>query len=646
MKKNYFFDSINELYNIIKKYAADDLEIYNLFATLIESENNLLNNAQSSFFVFCKKNKLSTIEKLTLFLSACFEIEPRIIHILAENFFHINKNYLSLRLIENIITKKASLPFNSILFQEKFIYLDKKSGLPYIDTSLRIAESVFYFLLDTDFTNPKLESLFRPLIFSTDFSYIESLQKNIELIKENFQQNEKTLLLIGKDESLQEMLIAQLQSDLNRKIVFINIEHLPKNNYELEQCMRFLRTEALIKDLIYCFSFHSTEKDSIDSKYFISLFIGFSYKFLQGSYIIISNLDLIDSVYSLSKLSIDNPSLEEWKLIWKYFLAESYELVVSDLNAIIEHFELTLTQVKAIAKAYRTSLNKGNNTSNQPLWNLCREHTRINTSNLLVPMKTKAQWEQLILPLHQQELLEQLIAQVENRSLVYREWGLAKKETRGLGITALFSGSSGTGKTMAAEAIADKLDLDLYRIDLSQVVSKYIGETQKNLEEVFKLAEKNCAILLFDEADSLFAKRSDTKDSRDRYSNMEISYLLSRMENYRGVSLLTTNLKTNIDNAFLRRFRFVIEFYYPNKTQRKLLWDKLLTSHIPFEKIDTEKLSKIDINGASIRNVLLTGSFFAAETISKKLTMLHLKKAIEQEFIKLERPLTETIQDL
>ncbi|MCZ6913704.1 MAG: ATP-binding protein, partial [Rickettsia endosymbiont of Ixodes persulcatus] len=409
---------------------------------------------------------------------------------------------------------------------------------------------------------------------------------------------------------------------------------------------RFLRTEALIKDLIYCFSFHSTEKDSIDSKYFISLFIGFSYKFLQGSYIIISNLDLIDSVYSLSKLSIDNPSLEEWKLIWKYFLAESYELVVSDLNAIIEHFELTLTQVKAIAKAYRTSLNKGNNTSNQPLWNLCREHTRINTSNLLVPMKTKAQWEQLILPLHQQELLEQLIAQVENRSLVYREWGLAKKETRGLGITALFSGSSGTGKTMAAEAIADKLDLDLYRIDLSQVVSKYIGETQKNLEEVFKLAEKNCAILLFDEADSLFAKRSDTKDSRDRYSNMEISYLLSRMENYRGVSLLTTNLKTNIDNAFLRRFRFVIEFYYPNKTQRKLLWDKLLTSHIPFEKIDTEKLSKIDINGASIRNVLLTGSFFAAETISKKLTMLHLKKAIEQEFIKLERPLTETIQDL
>ncbi len=645
MKKNYFFYSVKELYNSIKKSIDNDLEIYNLFTILLETETSLLNNIQSSFFVFCKKNNLSTKEKLTLFLSACFEIEPRIIHSLSEIFFHTNKNYLSLRLIENLVAEKESIPLNSILFQEKFIYLDKKSGLPYIDTPLRIAESVFYFLLDTDFTNPKLESLARPLNFSAGLFHIEIYLKNIEFIKENFQKNKKMILLIGKDESLQEMLISQLQSNFNRKIFFINVEYLPKNNYELEQCMRFLRTEALIKDLIYCFSFHSTEKHSIDNKQFISLFIEFFYKFLQGFYLVISDLDFIDSVYSLSKLSIDNPSLEEWKSIWKYFLAESYELVAFDLNAIIEHFDLTLAQVKAIAEAYRTNLKKENNTNNQ-LWNLCREHTRINTSNLLVPMKTKAQWEQLILPDHQKELLEQLIAQVENRSLVYREWGLANKETRGLGITALFSGSSGTGKTMAAEAIADKLALDLYRIDLSQVVSKYIGETQKNLEEVFKLAERNCAILLFDEADSLFAKRSDTKDSRDRYSNMEISYLLSRMESYRGVSLLTTNLKTNIDNAFLRRFRFVIEFYYPNQIQRKILWDKLLTPHIPFEKIDTEKLAKIDINGASIRNVLLTGSFFAAETASKKLTMLHLKKAIEQEFIKLERPSTEAIHDL
>ncbi|MES2141903.1 MAG: AAA family ATPase [Pseudomonadota bacterium] len=584
---------------------------------------------------------------MILFLAVCFEIEPRIIYFLVENFSCSNKNYLSLRLIENIVSNDQSISLNSILFRENFIYFDKKSGFSFIDASLRLSESVFYFLLDADFTHPKLELFTRPLKYSADLHPIKNFQKNIKLIKESLQQDEKTTLLIGKDESLQEMLISQLQTDLNQKFFFINVQHLPNTHLELDQCMRFLRTEALINDLIYCFSFHSFETTSSEEKTFTSIFLDFSYKFLQGFYLIMSDQDFIHSSHSFCKLAINNLSLEEWNAIWKHFLADNYELFTSELNVIIEHFELTIAQIKDIAETYPIILLKNKkNASKQPLWNLCREHTRINTSNLLVPMKIKAQWEQLILPDHQKELLEQLIAQVKNRALVYRTWGLAHKEARGLGITALFSGSSGTGKTMAAEAVAEKLDLDLYRIDLSQVVSKYIGETQKNLEEVFKLAEKNCAILLFDEADSLFAKRSETKDSRDRYSNMEISYLLSRMENYRGVSLLTTNLKTNIDNAFLRRFRFVIEFYYPSETQRKILWNTLLTTDIPSEKIAIEKLAKIDFNGASIRNVLLNGAFFAAETETKQLTMQHLKKAIEQEFIKLERPISEEIHTL
>ena len=157
---------------------------------------------------------------------------------------------------------------------------------------------------------------------------------------------------------------------------------------------------------------------------------------------------------------------------------------------------------------------------------------------------------------------------VRQRAKVYQEWGFARKCARGLGISALFAGGSGTGKTMAAEVLANELRLDLYRIDLSQVVSKYIGETEKNLRRVFEGAEEGGAILLFDEADALFGKRAEVKDSLDRYANIEVSYLLQRMEAYRGLAILTTNMKEALDPAFLRRIRFVVQFPFPDLTER------------------------------------------------------------------------------
>src|SRR4051812_7292842 len=157
-----------------------------------------------------------------------------------------------------------------------------------------------------------------------------------------------------------------------------------------------------------------------------------------------------------------------------------------------------------------------------------------------------------------------MAAHVRQRLRVYEEWGFARRSSRGLGISALFTGESGTGKTMASEVLANELQLDLYRIDLSQVVNKYIGETEKNLKRIFDAAEEGGAILLFDEADALFGKRSDVKDSHDRYSNIEVSYLLQRMEAYRGLAILTTNMKNALDKAFFRRIRFVVQFPFPD----------------------------------------------------------------------------------
>src|SRR5438876_2806262 len=181
--------------------------------------------------------------------------------------------------------------------------------------------------------------------------------------------------------------------------------------------------------------------------------------------------------------------------------------------------------------------------------------------------------------------LRQIAAHVRRRTTVNETWGFASKSSRGLGITALFSGASGTGKTMAAEVLANELRLDLYRIDLSQIVSKYIGETEKNLRRVFDAAEEGGSILLFDEADALFGKRSEVKDSHDRYANIEVSYLLQRMEAYRGLAILTTNMKNALDAAFQRRIRFVVQFPFPDAAQRAEIWQRIFPANTPTEGV-------------------------------------------------------------
>jgi SpoVK/Ycf46/Vps4 family AAA+-type ATPase len=219
---------------------------------------------------------------------------------------------------------------------------------------------------------------------------------------------------------------------------------------------------------------------------------------------------------------------------------------------------------------------------------------------------------------------------------------------RGFGINALFAGDSGCGKTMAAEVIANGLRLNLYRIDLSAVVNKYIGETEKNLRRVFDAAEDGGAVLLFDEADALFGKRSEVKDSHDRYANVEISYLLQRMEAYRGLAILTTNMKSALDTAFLRRLRFVVNFPFPGVADRLRLWNKIfLQDDIarslpvpPLDTLDYERLARLNLTGGHIHNVALNACFMAAD-LDTRITMPLVLEAARAEFIKLDRPINE-----
>jgi SpoVK/Ycf46/Vps4 family AAA+-type ATPase len=255
-------------------------------------------------------------------------------------------------------------------------------------------------------------------------------------------------------------------------------------------------------------------------------------------------------------------------------------------------------------------------------------------------IEPSAAWSDLVLPEAQLHTLRQLVAQSRHRLLVYETWGFAAKGRRGLGVSALFSGPSGTGKTLAAEVLAHELKLDLYRIDLSAVVSKYIGETEKNLKQVFDAAECGGVLLLFDEADALFGKRAEVKDSHDRYANIEVGYLLQRMESFRGLAILTTNLKSSLDKAFQRRLRFSVDFPFPDATQRQAIWSRAFPKATPTRDLEPARLAHLNMTGGNIRNIALNAAFLAAES-NESVTMSHLLEAAQLEATKAERPIAE-----
>ena len=320
--------------------------------------------------------------------------------------------------------------------------------------------------------------------------------------------------------------------------------------------------------------------------------------------------------------------------LWREALGERRSAAIkATLEPIAEQFQLPHGAVLRVAQRWQAA--KGDA---QQLWQAARDEARQGLDGLAQRIDARATWADLVLPDAALVSLRTMASQLRQRTRVYQNWGFADSTSRGLGISALFSGGSGTGKTLAAEVLAHELQLDLYRIDLAALVSKYIGETEKNLARVFAAAEASGAILLFDEADALFGKRSEVKDSHDRYANIEVSYLLQRLETYRGLAILTTNLKQAIDPAFQRRIRFIVQFPFPDETARAAIWERAFPPAAPLGSLDIGKLMRLSLSGGHIRNLALNAAFLAADEGSP-ISMTHLRSAAESEFAKLERPL-------
>ncbi|MFB2974968.1 ATP-binding protein [Microseira sp. BLCC-F43] len=353
----------------------------------------------------------------------------------------------------------------------------------------------------------------------------------------------------------------------------------------------------------------------------------------------------------LITFDVHPPTKQEQLEIWQNALGEIAPSLNGQVEVLVEQFNLNAPTIYAVCSEALGRIAGESKDDNSPLhlrtwaplpqlWDICRAQSRPRLDDLAQRISPAATWDDLVLPEAPRQTLREIAAHVRQRTKVYEQWGFASKGGRGLGISALFAGVSGTGKTMSAEVLAGELQLDLYRIDLSSVVSKYIGETEKNLRRVFDAAEGGATILLFDEADAIFGKRSDVKDSHDRYANMEVSYLLQRMESYQGLAILTTNLKDSLDTAFLRRIRFVVKYAFPDAKDRAEIWRRIFPKNTPTQGLDCNKLARLNVAGGNIRNIALNAAFMAADA-GEPVQMKHLLEAARNEYVKLERTLTD-----
>lgn len=344
-------------------------------------------------------------------------------------------------------------------------------------------------------------------------------------------------------------------------------------------------------------------------------------------------------------VSFPIPTFSQRLALWHHFLGQEDAKTLA-LTALAGQFTLTSGQIRdVVASARDGAAQRDGQLADRDLFAAARLHSSARLAALAGKITPRYTWEDIVLPDDQLAMLGEIVNTVRGQALVLGEWGVGQKLASNSGITILFAGPPGTGKTMAAEVMAAELGLDLYKIDLSTIVSKYIGETEKNLERIFQEAEHSSAILFFDEADALFGKRSEVRDSHDRYANIEISYLLQRMEAYDGVTILATNLRANLDEAFTRRLQFAVDFPFPEEEYRLRIWRTLFPPDVPrASNLDLELMAqRFKLAGGNIRNIIVNAAYLAAAD-GGEVAMRHLLHGTRRELQKMGRLIPDGLE--
>ena len=513
---------------------------------------------------------------------------------------------------------------------------------------LRIDERVLHYLAGVHHLDERLMGMVEPLRMLEYPDLVPSHLVLVERLAEVWQQAEvrsafPVVQLCGGETAGKREIAAAACAALGLDLNVISAGFIPVVPAELDALIRLCEREAALGKSALMVDCDDVDLNDATRRMVINQMM----ERTNGPLIVTTQEPLRMRHRPVITIDIGKPTSGEQRNIWESALGSVTPDLNSNVDALVSQYSMS---ARAIHNACDDALGRTASSDDvNPndlngldglLWDACRVQARPRLDNLAQRIEPAATWDDLVLPEMQRRTLLEIAVHVKERAKVYESWGFGAKSSGGLGISALFTGGSGTGKTMAAEVLANELRLDLYRIDLSQVVSKYIGETEKNLRHVFDAAEEGGAILLFDEADALFGKRSEVKDSHDRYANIEVSYLLQRMEAYRGLAILTTNMKSAVDTAFLRRIRFIVNFPFPDAKQRMRIWEGIFPESTPTDGLDMEKLAQLNVAGGNIRNIALNAAFLAADA-GGEVRMEHLLKAARSEFVKIEKPLTE-----
>lgn len=510
----------------------------------------------------------------------------------------------------------------------RLLEVDDSAGL--VNGRLRIDERVLHYLAGVNYLDPRLQPLVSPVPAPQVMA--ESHRHICESVLERLREPSSSapvVVLSGDDVDGQADVAAAVAAHLHVQLYGVQADDLPSTAAEADAFGVLWQREAALLSamlLIHC-------PDGSPSK-------AVAHLAEHGSNpLFIAGREVPSCKRATIRFAVNKPDGTEQKQLWQQVLGPATARMNGTLDRVASQFSLSARAIVTAGAGLRDRPQSGSQ-AESAVWIACRSVSRSRLDDLAQRLDPVAGWNDLVLPEAQQRTLRQIAAHAKHRLMVYQQWGFAGKGLRGLGISALFAGESGTGKTMAAEVLANELHLDLYRIDLSGVVSKYIGETERNLRRVFDAAETSGAMLLFDEADALFGKRSEVRDSHDRYANIEVSYLLQRMEAYRGLAVLTTNMKAALDGAFSRRLSFVVQFPFPDQPQRELIWRRIFPSATPVEQLDYAKLARLSMSGGNIRSIALNAAFLAADE-GTPVGMRHLVQAAHTEAAKRERPLSD-----
>jgi hypothetical protein len=523
----------------------------------------------------------------------------------------------------------------------RLIEISQPGNAPLSTSVLRADERIVSYLKGLNYLDDRLAPLLGPLEVPAAAAELPPSHRGIaNTILERLQQltaDERVpvIQLLGADAPSKQLVAAQVAAALGLHVYRLPAALLPTQTHELETVARLWQRESMLLPLALYLEDVASETDTPRAGAHSPV-----HRLLSrtGGVVFVDSRDVLPGLAEDSlRVEVAKPTPTEQREAWATALGDTAGAAPPSLAA---QFNLSLAAIHQIAHSAASKPGNDGPGVHDRLWAACLTSTRPRLDTLAQRVDAKATWEDIILPPTETALLHQIAAQVAQRSTVHEDWGFARKMTRGLGISALFAGDSGTGKTMAAEVIANELHLNLYRIDLSAVVSKYIGETEKNLRRLFDAAEDGGAILFFDEADALFGKRSEVKDSHDRYANIEINYLLQRMEAYGGLAILATNKQSALDLAFMRRLRFVVNFPFPSIAQRKAIWQKVFPPDTPVQDLDFDRLARLNVTGGNITSIALNAAFQAAHT-GDPVTMPLIIEAARTELRKLGRVINE-----